>query len=332
MIFVFEESPNSRVIWDYFNENFGQMLAPVGVLKACALYSARLPNRFNLFCVAPVGQFKSATSIIVQQFFPKTYYIDMGSDFTIHAIQSHYGKKIDRKCLMVNDATLLFSTKEKRAKERLINALAELSSEGYYKYSERQSKFELYGRISIIMNMSLESYKHNRGKLFESTFLDRFLKVFYKMPPKELVNYCRMYFNKKELKVGESKVEKLPKRLTRRCDISEDYREVLVGFSKDISAISLTSLTRTEEQILALAKSHACLNGRAEVDDDDIDFVRSIISFCSDPISPNQEKIVRLYMQGRSYKDICLLLNMDYKTYKPYVSRVIQTAKLRGIV
>ncbi|MCJ7425183.1 hypothetical protein MUP01_13085 [Candidatus Bathyarchaeota archaeon] len=71
--------------------------------------------------------------------FPKNKIEYVGSDFTIHGLvkQSENGKKLDKKCVLINDLTLLLDSKADRTKARLVDAFAELASEGRYIYSAR---------------------------------------------------------------------------------------------------------------------------------------------------------------------------------------------------
>ena len=66
----------------------------------------------------------------------------MPVDFTIHSLQRIYasGRKINDKCLIINDVTLLLASKAPRTKARLIDALSELASEGHYKYSDWKNR------------------------------------------------------------------------------------------------------------------------------------------------------------------------------------------------
>ena len=50
------------------------------------------------------------------------------------------------------------------------------------------------------------------------------------------------------------------------------------------------------------------------------------------PFAPNQHRIIQLKKQGRSHKDICLVLGRDPEKYRPYVSRVIRKARERGVI
>jgi len=50
------------------------------------------------------------------------------------------------------------------------------------------------------------------------------------------------------------------------------------------------------------------------------------------PSCPNTSRIVELYQQGRSQRDMCLLLDRDYDKYGPFVSRVLKVARMRGVI
>jgi hypothetical protein len=115
------------------------------LLKACAVVSNQLEYpRLNVWCVAPSRQYKSLTSIEIQHMFPSSYWIDVGSDFTIHGLYTAYGSDVDGKTLMVNDATVLFASKAARTQQRLLGALAELLSDECYTYADFRHRWTLF--------------------------------------------------------------------------------------------------------------------------------------------------------------------------------------------
>jgi len=86
------------------------------------------------------------------------------------------------------------------------------------------------------------------------------------------------------------------------------------------------------DQIEALAVSHAVLNGRSRLCDDDMNAVKLAESYLVDPLSPNTPKIKALYQQGLGQEDICTSLGMTPETYHPFVSKVLGKACARGII
>ena len=186
------ESPVTEKILNYMKEKYSPIIAPIAVLKACSIISSKFPKypRLNIMCIAPSRQFKTQTSNEMQNIFPKTFYINTGSDFTIHGFKKRYGKKINKKCIMINDGTLLFTSKSQKGKDRLINALAELLADGIYRYSDNFRSWDLTGNISCIMNITLESYMRNKQIFSESTLTERFITVFYMIPMHEQIKYA----------------------------------------------------------------------------------------------------------------------------------------------
>lgn len=332
---LFEESPVSKLIWEYFSKRIGQIMGPIGVAKSCAVLSSQLPPpRLGLFVVAPTRQFKSFSSVLVKDYMPRKFYVDLGSDFTVHGLKYQYGDKLDKKCLMINDATLLFRTKSKRGKDRLINALAELKSDGFYRYAERTGHFEMNAEISIIMNMTSEAYMQDKDALLGSTFLERFLTLFYSMPMVEQREYLSEEKQKKmvkKLRKIRGFFTKKPKKNGFFLENFGKFHQILIEIAKDFSALSLKSFIGTYDQLVALVHAHASLNRRDYMCQDDIDFVKSLESYVNDFTAPNQGKIVQLSQNGHSQRDICLILGMNPERYKPYVSRVLKKAKLRGL-
>jgi hypothetical protein len=326
---MFENSPVSKKIWDYFNQKYGQIIAPVGLVKACAVVSAKLDYpKLSVFVVAPTRQFKTQTTREMTRIFPKSFYIWLGSDFTIHSLYEKYKERgMDKRCLLCNDATLLFSSKEKRTKDRLISALAELISDGTYHYGERLERFQITASVSMIMNITMESYNKYESKLLGSTFLERFLTLFYKMPEAEQTDFLENRELKFSLKFGK-KTPFLPKKCIKNYDF---YKKLLIDYSRTYSVLSLKSYLGTYDCLVALIKAHLTLNGRDEICSDDVDLLKMLRDYLVNPFAPNESRVVEFYKQGRSLKEICLLLNRKPEDYIAYVSRVIKKAKERGL-
>lgn len=331
MIYMFNNSANSKKVFKYFNDKFGQKIAPVGLAKVVCMVSPHVNKRkpyVSIFHVAPTRQFKSRTSFEALKILPKKYAEDMGDDVTMHSIMNKYRGKIGRKCLSINDGTTLFASKGKRTKERLISGLAVLLSEGTWFYGDRQSpENTLTGDISILMNMTLESYLKYESRLLGSTFLERFTTLFYMLPMIEMEEYTEEFEKKSKLEFG--------KKVTfRKTDVInlEDYKKVLIEYAKRWSALSMKSFNGCFDQIEGLINAHIALNRRRKLLPDDLDFLRMLEPYLINPISPNINRIITLHRQGRSNKDICLVLGKSPTTYAPYVSRILKKARVRGVV
>ena len=78
--------------------------------------------------------------------------------------------------------------------------------------------------------------------------------------------------------------------------------------------------------------SHLALNERDEIVSDDLKPLRMLEPYLINPFTPNQHRIIQLARQGKSQKDICLILGRDPEEYRPYVSRVIRKAMERGVL
>lgn len=330
-ICLFENSSSSQRIFDYINEKYGQLLSPVTLVKVCAIIapsvSPHLPY-LNIFNVAPTRQYKSQTSFEAQNMMSSTYWADLGDDITMNSILVRFKDKINRKCLFMNDCTALFATKSKNTKERLVSGLTVLLSEGRWFYGDRQSPNNvLEGRVSSVMNMSLESYNLYESKLLGSTLLERFLTIFHMMPLAEVQHNLEKSDERKKMRFkGKLKFS------TKGVTNLEDYKRVFIEFAKDYSVLSMKSINGSFDQIRNLAIAHACLNERDKIIDEDVELLRMVKPYLENPFALNQSKIIEYHKQGRSITDICVLLGKMPETYKAYVYRVLKKAKERGVV
>lgn len=327
---MFEDSERSLAILNYIDTKYGQLIAPIGLFKACAVISSQLQwPRLSVLAVAPSRQFKSQTLKEVEAMFPEERIIHAGSDFTIHRLFNQTRGDVEKKCIAVNDGTLLLRSKARRSKDRLMNGLAELISDGEYQYGDNQNAFTISGACTAIINMTLEAYERYERDLLSSTFLERFITLFYNMPEEEQHHYYE-FKEKMAEDAGTPPTIRPNLRWGRMMNLKE-YRPVLSSLAKDYSALSMRSFLGCVDQVEALASSHAVLNDRFWLCEDDLEIVRLARDYLSNPASPNKSKIIQMHKQGRSQSDICLLLNRNYESYRPFVSKVLKEAKLRGI-
>jgi hypothetical protein len=110
-----------------------------------------------------------------------------------------------------------------------------------------------------------------------------------------------------------------------------DYERVIIDYGERWSALSGSPVNRMTDQVDALVKAHAALNDRNEICRDDIWLLRVTESYVPNPLRSNAVKIRELYQQGRSVRDICLILDKDPDSYKTTVSKVLSEAKMKGV-
>ena len=327
---IWKESPNTKRVIDYYYEKYGQMVTPVGLVKSLSVVSLKVKNCFplNIISVAPSGHFKSRLSIELFEIFGKKSLVNFGSDFTIHSLARDYDKglKIDNKCCLINDLTLLLSSKSKKTKERLINGLAELLSEGSYAYSDFSKGFTLKALISIIGNITLESYTKYNRELIESTFGERCLTVFHQLNEQEE----RSFNLNKQKRISMEFGDKLK------------FKGGLVKYDHEINRLNEIAMkwkilslspsgTRTFDRVISVITSNALLNGRNKVIDEDFIVLDLLEGHLKNPMIPHLN-IIQLAMQGLSQNEICVRLGRDPIKYQPYISKIIREYKVKGVV
>jgi len=331
-----DESKNSNKILGYMTRKYGKRFGFLGLLKACAVVSSLCKEfpRLNVCMIAPTRQFKSRTSVEIKNIFSKKYYIELGSDFTLHSLARKYrtiGKKklLDNKCLLINDGTLLLSSKSKQGRDRLINGLAELLSDGYYKYGDFSQSFKIEGRCTMVLNITLESYFQNKNKLLGNTFLERFLFVFLSGNSDEL----NVFLTKKRVNLGVKFDDRLFDKL-KDYELETDlnkYGDRITQISNKYSILNFRSRIGMNDVVEAMLKSHACLNKRTKLNEDDFKFLEMLEPFLIDISAPNQHKIILLHLQGKNISEINSEIYSG-RDNRDYIRKTIQTAKFRGIV
>lgn len=329
------EINNTEQIYEWFKSKLGERLAVIGLLKVLAITSAKLPfPRLNVTHSAPSGHFKTKTSTMAAQFFPKNWTMNLKSDFTIHRLYEKTKTKegtanINKKCLLINDGTLLFSSKGERTKQRLINGLAELMTDGEYEYGDFQRVFSIKGQITIITNITTKSYTRNLDRLFGNTFDERCLTVHLELTPAELdmVNFSSgfrpPYIDK--LSISRWKVDHeitIPKRFEKRIRLD----------ASEFSWRSVKGYPRTKSIVNSIIRANSMVNNRAEICKDDFWIIDKTKDYLINPLQANKPRIVQMLRNKQSISDICRALNMDYETYNPYVYKVLREAKEKGLL
>ena len=263
--------------------------------------------------------------------FDPSFYIDLGSDFTMNSLRRYENKLKTGKCLACNDGTTEFASKSRRTKDRLAGGLSELLSDGKYTYQDGanpKSKFTLQGNVTLIMNLTSESYQHNKNTLFGTTFSERLLPVHHRLTREEKDMWLE--------KSGEARSLRFEERITiddicTEVTIPKKYFEKIRVLSRRFSYPTLKTQIGCQDLVTATLCAHAALNNRDEIHDDDFTFLKMIEPYLTDPFSPNEGKIVEYYDHGLSYRQICRKLGKT-EHYLGQVQRVIDRAALRGVI
>ena len=279
--------------------------------------------------VAPTRSFKTFTSNEVMEIFDKEFWIDLGSDFTFHSLR-HCKEEISKgKCLLVNDATLLFATKSQRTKERIINGFSELIADEEYTYGDFaiENKFKLAGKVTAIMNFVPESFENYKDRFFGLTFAERFL----------IQHHATTKMEKEEWVSKEEQAQKIhySERITvddivRDAQIPEKYFSLVKHIAEEFSYMSMRSFVGSQDLIKATLRAHASLNKRGKVCADDFQFVLMLKKYLVDRFSPYEGLIVKYRAQGLSIGEISCKIGKS--NYSGQIQRVIKKAEMRGLL
>jgi hypothetical protein len=230
-------------------------------------------------------------------------------------------------CLFANDVTAWLSSKAQRIKDRAIGGLSELMSDGKYIYQDFRQILELIGSVTMVLNITSEAFQNNKDRLFGSTFSERLLTVHYVMTKKEKEEWVQKEETAKNIQFG--KVITVNDIAT-KVEIPPDYLMFIKHLAMEFSYDSLNSPISCQDLIKAIMRAHAALNKRSQVCVDDLVLITRIQPYLTNPFSPYDGKIVRLRAQGLSIDEICKAIGKG--NYRQHVQRVIEKAKLRGIL
>jgi len=319
---------NTKRIFDYLESKYS--LGYIGLFKAISVATMFISNKdiipLSVLCIAPSGQFKSRSTIELPNIFLNKSIIDLGSDFTANSLIEQYdsGKKCKNKTLTINDLTLLFSSKSPRTKARLINALAEILSEGKYQYSERLNYGLVFeARINIICNITKNSFAQNKKNFLDNTFLERLVPFHYSLTDQQQESFARDITKRKQL-CFDKKI-----RLKKIKIVNfEEYNEELIQAAKQYKSVTLSSsLPRSIEKVKAIIGGISVLNHSETISSENFQWFNIFLEFFSENYNKKSD-IIRLHKEGLSVSEICKQLN--YQSTYPY--KIIQEYKQKGVL
>jgi hypothetical protein len=277
--------------------------------------------------VAPSRALKSFTSFELMSVFSKEFWIDLRSDFTINSLRRYKSLLPLGTTFLVNDATLLLASKVQRFKDRIINAFAELLSDGKYVYQNFKEKFTLEGLVTTIWNITLEAYQNYHNRLFSLTFAQRLLTVFCVPTKTEREAWVekeeiakKMHFHRKITGANIAHKVKIPSK----------YLPIIRLIAQEFSYLTFNSIIACQDLIKGLLRAHASLNKRSEVCMDDVKVVLMVRPYLVNPQSPHEGLIVKYRAQGLSVRDIAKKIGKV--NYNQQIQRVIKKAELRGVL
>jgi len=305
--------------------------SPIVVAKCCAIVSCCLERqRLCIVNVTPTRQLKSFTSEAAYEIVDKKLSKYVGSDFTMNSLKDDKDLIKEGICYLINDVTVLFASKAKRTKDRLVGGLSELVSDERYIYKDALGGFELRGPVTFIMNITAESYQKNKERMIGSTLLERTLTIYDSFSMQEAEEWTIKEERAKHTvfkypTISYDDIE------TRIKEIPHHFLRLINIRAREFSHLSMRSFVGTQDIIKSLLRSHAALNQRKRVCFDDFYFLSLIKPYLVDPFNPTESRIIQLRGQGMGYTKICEEIKWP-STCRQQVKRIILKAKMRGIL
>jgi hypothetical protein len=84
--------------------------------------------------------------------------------------------------------------------------------------------------------------------------------------------------------------------------------------------------------IKCVVVAHAILSGNRRITESEYGYLDALEPYIKNPEESVKLTILQLAHQGKSIEDICLILNRDYKKYRPFVSRTLSEYRRKGIL
>lgn len=328
---IFQLQCYTQRLEDYYTGKLGKTVTPVSILKTLAVISSGFKenNKLWILNVAPSRQLKSKTSEEQSKIFSKKLLVNIGSDFTIHGLIRDFGDSINNKCLMINDLTLLLASKANRTRARLIDALSELASEGKYTYSDFNHTLSITAKFSLITNITPSSFLRNKNSLLGNTFTERCLIVYHELTEEEMTEA-----NLHREERSSLKIERFQPTIKEK-DVKVSEKDVIKfnEYAKRWRILgAYTSSSALFDMIKSIAIAYAILSGHIEITSDEYRYFNSLEPYIHSPFEETKLKILEFAHKGKSIKEICEVLKHNYETFRPYVSKVINEYRRKGVL
>jgi hypothetical protein len=84
--------------------------------------------------------------------------------------------------------------------------------------------------------------------------------------------------------------------------------------------------------IKSVAVAYTILGGRTKITEAEYRFIDMLEAHMRNPFESVKLRILELAHQGRSTRDICGILNQEYESYRPFVSRTINEYRRKGVL
>jgi hypothetical protein len=220
-------------------------------------------------------------------------------------------------------------SKADRTKARLVDAFAELASEGRYIYSDYQTTREIKARFGLIANITPDSYFRNRRKLLGNTFTERCLVVYHQLTNEEMseANLHRQERTSLRIEPFKQVLTEDDVKITRTDTVRFDEhakRWRILGAYSSSSALF--------DMIKSTAVAYAILSNHPRITEDEYRFLDMLEPHIRNPFESARLRILELAHEGRSIHDICNIMNQDQNTYRPFVSRTINEYRRKGVL
>lgn len=335
-----QEQTKTKRFYEVTTKMLGQKLADITYIKCLSIASAKLSfPRLNIINAMPSGTGKTLSSEIATAIMPKNWSLPLKSDFTIFGLYEQTKIKegtasINCKCLMVNDATLWLSAQAPRSKQRSINGIAELMTESLYKYACWNKTFIIKGQITVILNITIDSYNRNLKLLLGDTFDERALTVFAELTKEEFKAINHKESSITLLDIDSHSLYMCIARSSRKVELSIpiEFEPKIELEADQYRYKSLKGYPRTQATVRALLMANAFFNDRVKVCESDFYAVETAKKYLVNPMQKNKPVIIEMLRNKSSVAEICSVLGKDYEKYDSYVYRVLNEAKAKGLL
>jgi hypothetical protein len=93
-----------------------------------------------------------------------------------------------------------------------------------------------------------------------------------------------------------------------------------------------TSSSALFDMIKSVTVAYAILGGHKSITGDEYRYLDMLEQCLHNPLENTKLEILKLAHERRSMRDICLILDQNYETYRPYVSKVVNEYRRRGVL
>jgi hypothetical protein len=296
----FENHPNAKKIFDYYQTRFGAGSA--GYWQNLCVNSLSIKNEpvsLSSIVIADAGSYKSTIMDTIHKSRKSDIWV-VPSQPTDRAIVKAFednSKSMKNKLWIIDDSVTCFPSLKTDRQIRFINLFVTLIMNGRYSFGDfANPKKEIATRMGLCANVAIESFNMIKEILKQTTFLERVVPFSYSVDSADAVNLIEDYRTRPEYSKPPT-IKITPKKINFNKEKVFNREVTLCAYK--MSETCQMSPQRSSMWLEIILRSIAFTEGRSEVDATDLELYKDYLLPCvkSSPAFSNLDSAIDMLLR-----------------------------------